>query len=136
MIHIIPRGAGRQLDLPGRRSTEVASQAEGGHQLTVRRVEIPAARPGTSRNLHIHRGCEEVILILSGHGRLREPAGAAGEVHPGDLAVIPADLPHATEVLGAEPLVCICFFPVPDVAAITVEDVAGSDPPAAGAGAD
>ena len=41
MTAIIPAGQGRVLELPGRSAVELLSGAEGGYDVTVRRVTIP-----------------------------------------------------------------------------------------------
>ena len=40
---------------------------------------------------------------------------------PGDIILIPANEKHMTVNTGSEPLVLVCFFPVPDVSSGTQE---------------
>ena len=42
-------------------------------------------------------------------------------IKPGDIVLIPANEKHMTVNTGNEPLVLLCFFPVPDVTRGTTE---------------
>ena len=72
------------------------------------------------RGPHLHDGFEECIYVLTGRAR---PHAESGEIpiKPGDIVLIPPDEKHMTRNTGNEPLVLLCFFPVPDVAAGTTE---------------
>lgn len=121
MSAVIPAGAGRRLTLPGRSATELASAAEGGFGVTVRRVTIPPETGGPpARGPHRHDGCEEVIVILAGTGEFITAAGAA-PVGPGDVVVVSPGEPHRTRNTGSADLVSLCFFPVPDLPRVTTE---------------
>lgn len=132
MTAVIPAGAGRRLALPGRTAIELVSGAEGGYPVTVRQVSIPpegeAARPGVARRgPHRHTDCTEVIVVLAGAGEFT--AGpTTWSVGPGDVIVVSPGEPHLTRNTGPGELVSLCFFPVPDLAAVTTE-VAGPDGP-------
>jgi len=118
---VIRAGGGRQLSLPGRSATELASAAEGGFGVTVRRVSIPPERAGApARGPHRHDGCEEVILILAGTGEFVTGAGGT-PVGPGDVVVVSPGEPHRTRNSGSADLVSLCFFPVPDLPRVTTE---------------
>jgi len=118
---VIRAGGGRQLSLPGRSATELASAAEGGFGVTVRRVSIPPERAGAPvRGPHRHDGCEEVILILAGTGEFVTGAGGT-PVGPGDVVVVSPGEPHRTRNSGSADLVSLCFFPVPDLPRVTTE---------------
>ena len=69
---------------------------------------------------HLHRDFEECIYVLSGQGTMHAESGQypAG---PGDILLVPPGEKHMTVNTGREPLVLLCFFPVPDVAAGTTE---------------
>ena len=58
--------------------------------------------------------------MLSGRG-LATAAGEEVEVAPGDTILMPAGEYHATRNIGDEPLVLLCFFPVPDIRSGTEE---------------
>jgi mannose-6-phosphate isomerase-like protein (cupin superfamily) len=150
MTAVIRAGAGRLLSLPGRTSAELVSAAEGGYGVTVRRVTIPPepgrARqapqageagaagqpvPAAARGPHTHEGCEEVIAILAGTGEFVTDAGVT-PVGPGDLVVVSPGEPHRTRNTGSTDLVSLCFFPVPDLAAVSRE--LPGPPPAGEAG--
>lgn len=121
MTAVIRAGDGRRLSLPGRSATELASAAEGGFGVTVRRVSIPPERPGAAaRGPHRHDGCEEVILILAGTGEFVTGEGAT-PVGPGDVVVVSRGEPHRTRNTGSADLVSLCFFPVPDLPRVTTE---------------
>ena len=121
MSAVIRAGAGRQLSLPGRSAVELASAAEGGFGVTVRRVTIPPESPDIQgRGPHRHDGCEEVIVILAGTGEFETSDGAT-PVGPGDVVVVSAGEPHRTRNTGAADLVSLCFFPVPDLPRVTTE---------------
>lgn len=121
MSAVIPAGGGHRLDLPGRTALELVSAAEGGYRVTVRRVVIPPETdPAAARGPHRHEGCEEVILILSGQGEFVTAAGAT-PVGPGDVVVVSPGEPHRTRNVGAADLESLCFFPAPDLAAVSVE---------------
>jgi quercetin dioxygenase-like cupin family protein len=123
MTAVIWAGAGRVLRLPGRTATELVSGAEGGYPVTVRRVSIPAqnAEPAAARRSpHRHAGCTEVIAVLAGTGEFT--AGTdSWPVGPGDVIVVSPGEPHLTRNTGPGELVTLCFFPVPDLAAVTTE---------------
>lgn len=123
MTAVIPAGAGRVLALPGRTATELVSGVEGDYPVTVRRVSIPpeGAGPGRAgRGPHRHAGCTEVIVVQAGTGEFT--AGTdSWPVGPGDVIVVSPGDPHLTRNTGPGELVMLCFFPVPDLAAVTTE---------------
>ena len=111
-----------QVGLAGRSAREIVWGGCGSAQVTFRRVEIPVPDPGAKpRTQHLHQGYEECIHILSGRGEMRAGSGTVLPVGPGDTILVPADEPHATSNTGTEPLVMLCFFPVPDIRPGTVE---------------
>lgn len=121
MTAVIPSGGGRQLSLPGRSAAELASGAEGGYGVTVRRVTIPPEDPAApARGPHRHDGCTEVIVILAGAGEFTADSGS-WPVRPGDVIVVSPGESHRTRNTGQEDLVSLCFFPVADLAAVTAE---------------
>jgi mannose-6-phosphate isomerase-like protein (cupin superfamily) len=124
---VIGAGQGRALDLPGRSAVELISGAEGGYDVTVRRVTVAAeGGSGPGRGPHRHDGCPEVILIVSGAGEFTTPS-RSWLVGPGDVIVVSPGEPHQTRNTGPGDLVSLCFFPVPDLAAVTSE-LAGRPP--------
>jgi mannose-6-phosphate isomerase-like protein (cupin superfamily) len=117
---VIRPGQGRVLPLPGRTATELVSAAEGGYEVTVRRVVIPPeAGSAAARGPHIHPECAEVMLVVAGSGEFTagDRAWPAG---PGDVIVVSPGQPHRTRNTGADELVMLCFFPVPGL--VTVEE--------------
>jgi len=108
------------LDLPGRRSRELVC-GKIDSQMSVRLVEIAPAKPGDKpRGPHLHSGFEECIYVLSGHGMMQSESGTH-HAGPGDILLVPAGEKHMTVNTGSETLVLLCFFPVPDVGAVTTE---------------
>ena len=123
MVRHIPRGEGERLGLPGRSALEVIS-GKTGSGITFRVVEIPVPSPGdTPRGPHLHRGHEECIYVLQGHGSM-ECANGPLRVQPGDVLLVPPEEAHVTRNVGAEPLVLLCFFATPDITR-TTEDARG-----------
>lgn len=111
-----------QIGLAGRDAREIVWGGNGSAQMTFRRVVIPVPEPGAApRTQHLHRGFEECIHILSGTGVMRAGRGTLLPVGPGDTVLVPADEPHATSNTASEPLVMLCFFPVPDIRPGTIE---------------
>jgi len=125
MTTVIPAGGGRRLALPGRSAIELVSGAEGGYPVTVRQVSIPpegavAGAGAGRRGPHRHAGCTEVIVVLAGAGEFT--AGTTSwPVGPGDVIVVSPGEPHLTRNTGPGELVSLCFFPIPDLAAVTTE---------------
>lgn len=127
MTAVIHAGQGRVMSLPGRSVAELVSAAEGGYEVTLRRVTIPPEDgSGSARGPHQHDGCEEIMVIVSGAGEFTSPAGN-WPVGPGDVIVVSPGEPHQTRNPGPGDLVSLCFFPVPDLAAVTSEAATGMD---------
>jgi quercetin dioxygenase-like cupin family protein len=121
MTAVIRPGQGRMLALPGRTATELISGAQGGYDVTVRRVVIPPEGASGPRGPHTHPRSAEVMLVLAGRGEFTA-GDAAWPTGPGDVIVVPPGQPHRTRNTGADDLVMMCFFPVPEL--VTVEDPA------------
>ena len=120
MARLLKQAQAKRLGLPGRTSLEPVS-GEIGSRMSFRIAEIPAAQPGDKpRGPHLHRDFEECIYVLSGEGRTVAESGEI-PIAPGDIVLIPAGEKHMTRNTGNVPLVLLCFFPVPDVSAGTVE---------------
>ena len=118
MVRKLTQAEGRQLGLPGRASLEMIS-GETGSKLTFRIVEIPVPRPGDAlRGPHAHHGYEECIYVLKGEGRTFSETGEVA-LKAGDVVLVPPEEKHVTRNTGDGPLVLLCFFPVPDIAATT-----------------
>ena len=119
MARLIRQSEAKRLGLPGRVSLEPVS-GEIGSRCSVRIATLAVPQPGATRGPHLHDGFEEVIYVLSGTGTTHAESGEIA-LKPGDLVLIPAGEKHMTQNTGAEPLVLLCFFPVPDVSAGTTE---------------
>jgi quercetin dioxygenase-like cupin family protein len=121
MARLFKQGEAKELGLPGRRAMEIVSGERGAHGVTLRRVEIPAVKPGDAlRAAHQHSEFEECIYTLSGHGTTFADSGEY-KMRPGDTLLMPPGEKHVTRNTGSEPLVLLCFFPVADVAGATQE---------------
>ncbi len=59
--------------------------------------------PGEAHNFHRHPGREEIIYVLEGAAE-QWVGSEKRHLGPGDVAVIPADLPHSTFNAGDTPL--------------------------------
>jgi len=120
MARLLKQSEAKRLGLPGRTSLEPVS-GEIGSRVTFRIAEIPVPQPGDKpRGPHLHREFEECIYVLSGEGTTHAESGEIA-VKPGDIVLIPPGEKHMTRNTGSVPLVLLCFFPVPDVTAGTVE---------------
>jgi mannose-6-phosphate isomerase-like protein (cupin superfamily) len=119
MARLIRQSEAKRLGLPGRSSLEPVS-GEIGSRCSVRIATIPVPQPGAKRGPHLHRDFEEVIYVLSGSGTTHAESGDL-PLKAGEIVLIPAGEKHMTVNTGTEPLVLLCFFPVPDVSAGTTE---------------
>jgi len=120
MARLLKQSEAKRLGLPGRTSLEPVS-GETGSRVTFRIAEIPVPQAGDKpRGPHLHREFEECIYVLSGEGRTLAESGEIA-VKPGDIVLIPPGEKHMTRNTGSVSLVLLCFFPVPDVTAGTVE---------------
>jgi len=120
MARLLKQKGAKRLGLPGRVSLEPVS-GDIGSRVTFRIAEIPPPAPGAAkRGPHLHDGFEECIYVLSGQGVTVAERGEI-PISPGDIVLIPANEKHMTRNTGSEPLVLLCFFPVPDVTAGTTE---------------
>lgn len=120
MARLLKLADAKRLGLPGRSSLEPVS-GEIGSRVSVRIATIAPPQPGDkARGPHVHSDFEECIYVLSGRGTMCAENGKH-DVAAGDMLLIPAGEKHMTLNTGAEPLVLLCFFPVPDVTAGTTE---------------
>jgi len=121
MARLFKQGEGIELGLPGRQALEIVSGRCGSRHMTLRRVEIPVPRPGEGpRAAHQHSDFEECIFVLAGQGTTFADSGEF-PLEPGDALLMPAGEKHVTRTTGTEPLLLLCFFPVPDITADTHE---------------
>jgi mannose-6-phosphate isomerase-like protein (cupin superfamily) len=124
MARVLTQREAKSMGLPGRKSLEIVSGEKGSQAVTLRLVEIPVPKPGeTPRAPHFHKGFEECIFVMSGEGFTEADSGK----HPlkaGDTILIPSGERHVTRNTGKEPLVLLCFFPVPDISKRTEEQKA------------
>ena len=120
MTRLLKQTDAKLLNLPGRSSRELVSGAIGS-RMSFRLVEIAPPKPGDKpRGPHLHRDFEECIYVLSGHGRMRAESGEF-PVGPGDVLLITPGEKHVTDNTGSDPLLLLCFFPVPNVGPGTTE---------------
>jgi mannose-6-phosphate isomerase-like protein (cupin superfamily) len=120
MARLLKSSEAKRLGLPGRTSLEPVS-GEIGSRLSFRIAEIAVPRAGDpQRGPHLHDGFEECIYVLKGTGVTVAESGEL-PIKPGDIVLIPPNEKHMTRNTGTGPLVLLCFFAVPDVAAGTTE---------------
>jgi mannose-6-phosphate isomerase-like protein (cupin superfamily) len=121
MARVLTQREAKSMGLSGRKSLEIVSGEKGSQAVTLRLVEIPVPKPGEApRGPHFHKGFEECIFVMSGEGCTEADSGK----HPlkaGDTILIPSGETHVTRNTGNEPLVLLCFFPVPDISKRTEE---------------
>jgi quercetin dioxygenase-like cupin family protein len=121
MARLLKQSDAKRLGLPGRTSLEPVS-GEVGARISFRIVEIAVPQPGDKpRGPHLHNGFEECIYVLRGTGVNHSESGGEIPVKAGDTVLIPPNEKHMTVNTGTEPLVLLCFFPVPDVTGGTQE---------------
>jgi quercetin dioxygenase-like cupin family protein len=124
MAKVLTQVQAKSMGLPGRKSLEIVSGEKGSNAVTLRLVEIPVPEAGDRpRGPHRHDGFEECIYVLSGQGRTESDSGKY-PLKAGDTILIPSGEMHMTHNTGAEPLVLLCFFPVPDITKRTSEQKA------------
>jgi mannose-6-phosphate isomerase-like protein (cupin superfamily) len=127
MAKLFKQSEARQLGLPGRRALEIVSGERGSRSVTLRLAEIPVPQPGdVSRSVHYHSNFEECIYVLSGQATTFADSGEY-RLQPGDTILMPAGEKHVTRNTGKEPLLLLCFFPVPDINAGTQEPGVAQD---------
>ena len=120
MARLLKQSDAKRLGLPGRVSLEPVS-GEIGSRVSFRIATIAVPQPGDKpRGPHLHSDFEECIYVLSGQGVMRAESGEH-PVGPGDILLVAAGEKHMTVNTGREPLVLLCFFPVADVSAGTIE---------------
>ena len=120
MARLLKQSEAKKLGLPGRTSLEPVS-GEIGSRVSFRIAEVAVPQPGDKpRGPHLHNGFEECIYVLRGSG-VNHSEGGQIPIKQGDIVLIPANEKHMTVNTGNEPLVLLCFFPVPDVSAGTQE---------------
>ncbi len=115
MAKVLTQSEAKSIGLPGRKSLEIVSGEKGSQAVTLRLVEIPVPKPGEiPRGPHAHQGFEECIFVMSGEGCSEADSGKY-PLRAGDTILIPSGEKHVTRNTGSEPLVLLCFFPVPDI---------------------
>jgi len=115
MARVLTQRAAKRLGLPGRTALEIVSGEKGAQAVTLRLVEIPVPNLGEKpRGPHYHDTFEECMYVLSGSGTTYADSGEY-PLKPGDSILMPAGERHVTRNTGSEPLMLLCFFPVPDI---------------------
>ena len=121
MARRFKQAEGKVLGLPGRKALEIVSGERGSRNVTLRLAEIPVPQPGeVPRAAHQHSDFEECIFVLAGQGTTFADSGEFS-LESGDTLLMPAGEKHVTQNTGKEPLLLLCFFPVPVITAGTHE---------------
>jgi quercetin dioxygenase-like cupin family protein len=110
-IPIVDEVSVDELDLPGRKLRWVITKENAGAQyctMAVIRVE-PGQRV---RPAHSHPNGEEIIYILSGHGRVLVD-GEVEAVHAGCAVLFPKGKVHMLHNLSDVEMKVACFFAPP-----------------------
>ncbi|MBS1801508.1 MAG: cupin domain-containing protein [Acidobacteria bacterium] len=110
-VKVIDEAAVEELDLPGRRLRWVVTAENTGSQyctMAVIRIE-----PGHKvRPAHSHPEGEEVIYILTGHGRVMVN-GEIASVKAGSAVLFPKGEIHMLQNLSDVEMKVACFFAPP-----------------------
>ncbi len=97
-----------ELELPGRRLRWVVNS--GGLEARHASMCIIRIAPGqTVKPAHSHPDGEEVIYILSGHGRVMVD-GVADEVRAGTVVLFPQGAVHMLQNRSSEEMKVACFY--------------------------
>jgi mannose-6-phosphate isomerase-like protein (cupin superfamily) len=121
MARVFTQADAKRLGLPGRTALELVSGQTGARSVTLRLAEIPVPAPGeTPRGPHQHSDFEECMYVLSGQGTTFADSGEY-PLKAGDTLLMPAGERHVTRNTGKQPLLLLCFFPVPDITQGTQE---------------
>jgi len=110
-LPIIDETTVEELDLPGRRLRWVVTQENTGAQHCTMAV-IRVAPGSRVRPAHSHPNGEEVIYIVSGHGRVLID-GEVQTVKAGCAVLFPKGKIHMLENLSNEEMKVACFFAPP-----------------------
>lgn len=88
--------------------TWYANEKLGNSQdMTIGRCLI---RPGHENPLHSHPNCSEILVVMQGIVKHRIEDGKEVELNPGDVIMVPPDLPHnAVNVSDEDALLFIAF---------------------------
>ncbi|QNI36452.1 cupin domain-containing protein [Edaphobacter albus] len=110
-IPIVDEATVEELDLPGRKLRWVISQENTGAQYCT--MAVIHVGPGQRvRPAHSHPNGEEVIYILSGHGRVLVD-GEVELVRTGCAVLFPKGKIHMLENLSDIEMKVACFFSPP-----------------------
>jgi len=110
-IPIIDENTVEELDLPGRKLRWVVTQENTGAQYCTMAV-IRVAPGQRVRPAHSHPNGEEVIYILSGHGRVLLD-GEVAPVKAGCAVLFPKGKIHILQNLSDKEMKVACFFAPP-----------------------
>ena len=107
-LAIVNEGDVEALDLPGRMLRWVVTgENTGAKQCSMAVIEV---QPGQKvRPAHSHPNGEEVIYLLSGHGRVWID-GEVGPVKTGTAVLFPQGKPHMLHNTSDEVMKVACFF--------------------------
>lgn len=128
--HLVAADA-KHIDLPWCHVEEFVTPANAGSDdLYLCRATFP---PGEAHLFHFHPGREEIIYVLE--GQAEQWVGETKKIlKPGEMALIPAGMPHMTynpgpdtlkflailnNIRGSEPIVVDCFKEEPWVSHFT-----------------
>lgn len=99
------------IRLPHRTVYEMFSaRTAATRAVAFRIVDLDPPDPASPRFPHVHRRTEEVIVVVSGRGRLWVE-GTAHPVAEGDAVYIRPGARHMTVNDGPAPMRLYCFFP-------------------------
>jgi quercetin dioxygenase-like cupin family protein len=114
---VLPQAEIETFALPGLTHQTLASLVHGTYTMEVWRQTLA---PGAMTPWHRH-SCEEVVVILSGHGECRMP-GRTETFGPGATLIIESDAVHQIANTGDAPLELLATM---GMTPVTVLDAAG-----------
>ena len=110
-VKVIDEAAVEELDLPGRKLRWVVTGENTGSQYCT--MAVISVAPGHKvRPAHSHPDGEEVIYILSGHGRVMVN-GEIAPVKTGNAVLFPRGEIHMLQNLSDIEMKVACFFAPP-----------------------
>ncbi|MBA3907437.1 MAG: cupin domain-containing protein [Pseudonocardiales bacterium] len=104
---VLPAPDAPTHDLGGARFTSLATPSCGSTDTSVWLVEIDEGTPANPHELTR----EEIFVVLSGRAAV-QIGGDSQEAGPGDVIVVPPDLPFRLAPAGDGPLRALCCLPV------------------------
>lgn len=98
------------ISLPGRLWKKLIGPEDGGCKNMI--FGVVSFPPGSDPGTHVHLGEEEIIYVLSGHGKTKV-GDKIYDLEPGVCVFTEPGIEHGVKTLGDEPLVLVSVFSPP-----------------------